>query len=79
MAKYQVWSYDVWANDEDCYHVNDRFKGNVIGLNDNPDIAEQELQKLVTNNTELEWNENGYYFNDKTNGKPIGEIELIVE
>jgi hypothetical protein len=87
MATIEIWTYDVWGNDEDGYDVNDRCK---IGEyeTDLTELSAKEIESIVSEyflhpeNISIDDNvmcENPVYLvlNDKEHTDyPLGEIYL---
>lgn len=82
---YDVWSYDVWGNEEDGFEVNDRSKIGTIDLSDaDVDVDRQLINQLIKNGF-LKENANvsdfaidgcqyTLYVNVEANGYPLYEL-----
>lgn len=84
--KYELYSYDVWGNEEEGYSVNDTFKRGIIELeNDDDGEIIRELKSMgflassaETINFEIE-GESDYtiYINGKNDNYPYCELRRI--
>lgn len=85
---YNIYTYDVWGNEEDGFDVNDRFKLGTLELSDadvNSDsrlanrLKENGFVKETTTTSDLEIDGDKYtlYVNEASNGYPLFELVLI--
>ena len=88
MAKFQVWSLDVWGNETDGFDVNDRAKVGTIDLVDDcPDMEVIDAlvdagiayaARDVRHSPSVEWDdENTAMIYAPRTGKPLFEIDRI--
>jgi hypothetical protein len=89
---YQLWIYDVWGNAREGFEVNDRSRAGVFALPVKGETfnagterefttfepTDRQLARLIgVRGCAFDWQEGSYYIEQKRNGRPEGELELL--
>jgi hypothetical protein len=89
MPTIEIWTYDVWGNEEDGYEVNDRSKVDTIET-DLTELTDAKIKELISDyfldpeniDTDGYGDEKHVYlvFNDDEHSDyPLGEIDLSLD
>lgn len=85
MQKWQVWSLDVWGNDEDGFNVNDRYDWGFLQLPE--DVSDEVVirtikdfgfftKDAVVGDFEIDGDDSIIYITDVDTGCPLCELVL---
>jgi hypothetical protein len=47
VSTYEIWSYDVWGNEDNGYEVNDRFNLHREYPSDNESLTDEEIKGII--------------------------------
>lgn len=74
MAKYRLYSYDVWGNTREGFWVNDIYRTATV-IEINPEYSDYRINRILSGKGIVyDWHEFVIYANLKRNGKPLFEL-----